>query len=292
MSDIALLTPSYRADLERCIYLFETIDKYLTGFTTHYVIVHDEDYDAFAPYAHAKRKIMRTSEFLPASFWRIPPALCPKGKKNLWGHWRMWPVLGWHVQQYVKLLAVSRLPEQRFCILDSDISFVRPLDMARFAAPNPVELLRVKNDIGVDARRHHIWVRVAHKILGLPAPNFPVDDYIGHFIVWDKAIVQALLAKMGKDWMVRLGRTRQFSEYLLYGIFVAQHPLLAAQHAYVDESVILDYWESERLSAETLNGFVAKLKPSHVGVSISAHSATQFGLIRAGIEAEITTNLP
>ena len=55
-------------------------------------------------------------------------------------------------------------------------------------------------------------------------PPLPASDFIGHIIFWDQQTTRAMASKIeavtGLDWVEALCRTREFSEYMLYGYFV------------------------------------------------------------------------
>ena len=54
---VALLTPSYRGDIERFALLCDSIDRRVSGYCRHYVIVSDSDMTLFARFASDKRVI-------------------------------------------------------------------------------------------------------------------------------------------------------------------------------------------------------------------------------------------
>jgi hypothetical protein len=43
-----LITPTYRPDLGRCALLCESVDRHVTSFAKHYLIVADDDVRLFA----------------------------------------------------------------------------------------------------------------------------------------------------------------------------------------------------------------------------------------------------
>src|SRR5260221_12195289 len=103
-------------------------------------------------------------------------------------------------------------------MLDSDVVFFRPFDVAAFARPHPAPLFARPGEIAPDAPLHAPWIRSSHKLLGLAEPAFPADDFIGHIIFWDQETVRAMIARIeqvtGIDWIEALCRARDFSEYL------------------------------------------------------------------------------
>ncbi len=47
---VSLITPSYWRDFERCALLCESIDRYVTSFARHYLVVADDDVRLFAKF--------------------------------------------------------------------------------------------------------------------------------------------------------------------------------------------------------------------------------------------------
>ena len=117
MSTISLVTPTYRRDLELCTLLCESVDRYVTSFSKHYLIVADEELPLFAKFNSDRRAVLPTSLFLPA--WLRPlPRFVRRGRRQYWWSLRSWPVSGWHVQQFIKIAAASVLPEERHSVVD------------------------------------------------------------------------------------------------------------------------------------------------------------------------------
>ena len=140
MNSVALLTPTYGRDLEICTLLCESVDRHVTSFSKHYLLVPDCDLALFAPLASERRVVIPASTFLPD--WLRPlPRVIQRKRRQFWWSLRAKPVSGWHVQQFLKIAATISLPHQRYCILDSDIVFFRDFDLARFEYPNSIPLL-------------------------------------------------------------------------------------------------------------------------------------------------------
>ena len=173
-------------------------------------------------------------------------------RRQFWWSLRAKPVSGWHVQQFLKIAATISLPYQRYCILDSDIVFFRDFDLARFEYPNPIPLLTMANAVTADQPRHSRWLETSHQLLGLPTPPFPASDFIGHIIFWDQQTTRALTARIeavtGLGWIEALCRTREFSEYMLYGYFVRERPgISSAARRGRPSTPCVSYWEQPTL---------------------------------------------
>ena len=283
---VALITPSYRGDLERCRLLFETVDRHLTGRGPHYVIVHDEDVPLFAPHAAPGRIILPSSRFLPWTVRHFP--LRWRGR-HYWVHPYGKPLSGWHVQQIVKIAAAASLPQTRYWILDSDLVFFRDFDLSRFAAAAPVPILAHPNGITAELPRHVAWIAAAHRLLGLPAPTFPALDCINHLILWDQATLSAALARIeatsGRGWTETLCRERDFSEYLIYGSFVTATQEAPCRHDLTTDDPCRTHWGSERLDAAGVLDLMREAGPKEIALCIQSFGETLLSEVRRALES-------
>jgi len=287
---VALITPSYRGDLERFALLCDSIDRRVAGYERHYVVVSDDDAPLFRSFGGERRIVLPTSRFLPR--WLRPaPRLGPRDGRKIWWSLRAWPVHGWHVQQIVKIAAAIEMPEQRFCLVDSDNVFVRPFDVAAYAGGARAPLYLARRAIAADQPLHAKWTRNCDRLLGHAATAFPADDYIGHVIVWDKDAVsdmaRAIEGATGLSWPLALCRTRAFSEYLLYGHFVQNSPARRAEHETTTRSLAVSHWGGAPLDAAAVAEMIAKAAKSQVALGVQSFSRTSTATIReaAGLAA-------
>jgi Family of unknown function (DUF6492) len=287
MNPVALLTPAYRHDLELCTLLCESVDRHVTSFSTHYLLVPDADVDLFTPLSNARRVVLPASWFLPT--WLHPlPRLVRRKRRQFWWSLRARPLSGWHVQQILKIAACIELPSERYCILDSDIVFFRDVDLARFDAPNPLPLLTLSNEVTETTPRHARWVETSHRLLGLPTPPLPADDFIGHIMFWDQETVRAMAARIettsGVAWAEAMCRVREFSEYMLYGTFVQHEPGFSAGHALVSATPCVSYWDEPSLGERELQELLSGAGEDDVAFSIASFSETPLATIRAALK--------
>ncbi|MHC2256196.1 hypothetical protein ACVILK_005888 [Bradyrhizobium embrapense] len=283
MNPVALLTPTYGRDLEICTLLCESVDRHVTSFSRHYLLVPDCDLPLFAPLASERRIIIPASSFLPD--WLRPlPRMIQRKRRQFWWSLRTKPVNGWHVQQILKIAATIALPYERFCILDSDIVFFRDFDLSRFQHPNTIPLLKTGDAVTADQPRHSRWLETSHQLIGLPTPPFPAPDFIGHIIFWDKQTTRALTERIeavsGMSWIEALCRTREFSEYLLYGFFVENDESAALRHSDVPKTPCVSYWDDPTLSKDELTRLLLRADRDDVAFSIASFSGTPVATIR------------
>lgn len=286
MNQVALLTPTYGRDLEICTLLCESVDRHVTSFSKHYLLVPDCDMALFAPLAGERRVIIPASAYLPG--WLRPlPRMIQRKRRQFWWSLRAKPVSGWHVQQFLKIAAAMTLPHQRYCILDSDIVFFRDFDLARFEDPNPIPLLSLPDEVIATQPNHSRWVVTSHQLLGMPVPPLPAPDYIGHIIFWDQQTTRAMASRIeavtGLEWMEALCKTREFSEYMLYGYFVHNDAGFAARHTPTSSTPCVSYWGTPELDRAGLRRLLGRAGKDDVAFSITSFSGTPVETIRATV---------
>lgn len=295
MNPVALLTPTYRRDLELCTLLCESVDRHVTAFSKHYLLVPDGDEALFAPLANERRIVLPASRFLPA--WLRPlPSIIRRKRRQFWWSLRARPVSGWHVQQILKIAASASLPEQRFCILDSDVVFFRDFDLTPFQQPRALPLLYLPNAVTADLPRHAAWIETTHRLLGYPAPELPASDFIGHLIFWDQETVQEMISRIEAvsdcKWVEALCRVRDFSEYMLYGTFAQGVRRARARHIPVATTPCVSYWDEPTLGKDELHSLLQRADRNDVAFSIASFSATPVETIRAVIAEDEASHAP
>jgi Family of unknown function (DUF6492) len=285
---MCLVTPTYWRDLELCELLCESIDRYVTSFDKHCLIVADEEMELFAKFNGPRREVLPASRFLPK--WLKPlPAFLRRKSRRYWWSLRAMPVSGWHVQQLIKLAAAVTLPFERFCIIDSDVVFFRPFDLSPYLRPHPIPAFYTSDIVTTKSRLQAPWVRCAHDLLGLGPARFPADDFIGHIIFWDQRTARCMLARIervsGVDWVQALCRRREFSEYNLYGYFQRTEPAHTAQHFATTQLPCASYWEYDALDPAKVRDLLSKASEHQVAFSVSSASGTPVEVIRAAFSS-------
>lgn len=283
---VALITPSHRNDIERFSLLCDSIERHLESYERHYVIVNDDDVALFSQFNRGRRVVVPGSQLLP-SWLKLVPCVLRKGRR-VWWSFRTKPVHGWHIQQILKIAAALRLPEQRFCFIDSDNVFVRHFDIRAYAGGEKTPLYLERAAIAADAPLHAAWTRNCRRLLGLAEPiMFPADDYVGNVIVWDKHSVEGMTSRIEavtkKSWAHALCSTRDFSEYLLYGYFVRNSPRHLAMHEVTTESLANAYWDDSPLNAAAVVAMLQNTPPTKVALCIESFSRTPVSIIRNAV---------
>ncbi len=279
---VSIITPSFSRDFEACRLLCETLDKYVTGFTDHYVVVTKSDLQLFAPLAGPHRHIVPEADVLPGRLYSLP--LRWKGRRYRWTPGVL-PVYGWHVQQVLKFAMALKQPNARVMFIDSDNFFVRPFDLATFAGGETIPLQVDREAIAAGSTNHVAWLATAHRLLGMSAPALPADDFIGQMIVWDVETMRKILHRIetnaGEPWWKALIRARAFSEYMIYGAAVTSDPAFAALHEIVTDHPCRSYWEGPAMGETELRHFAAGLRPDQSALGVQSFTGTSIDLLRA-----------
>jgi hypothetical protein len=287
MSAISLVTPTYWRDRDLCAMLCESVDRHLSSYVKHYLIVADEELPLFKGFNGARRVVVPSSQLLPA--WLKPlPRFVQRKSRRYWWSLRAAPISGWHVQQILKIAAASQFPEERCCILDSDVVFFRRFDLSALQRPNPAPLYTVPREVTADAQLHAPWVRSSHRLLGLDEPAFPAPDFIGHIITWDRLAVRAMIERIetvtGLEWVEALCRMRNFSEYMLYGFFVQNSLRHMPQHFATERQQCLSYWGTDALDRSAIERMLGEAGEDYVALSAASISGTPVDVTRASLE--------
>src|SRR3981189_2605476 len=104
MNAVALLTPTYGRDLELCTLLCKSVDRHVSSFSKHYLLVPDGDVSLFSHLESERRSVIAPSKFRPK--WLRPlPRIVRRKRRQYWWSNRTRPVSGWHVQQILKIAA-------------------------------------------------------------------------------------------------------------------------------------------------------------------------------------------
>lgn len=274
----ALVTPSFRGDLQRCRLLIESVDRWVAADVPHYVVVDRRDVELFKPLLTARSKLVVVEEILPWWIMRIP------GVRRFWLSLRSAPLRNWMLQQIVKLSMANVVSEDVLLFVDSDVFFVAPFDPSLQIVEGRVPLFMEtgqKDLLSFNDR----WHGVAARLLGLPVKTGYDTNFIGNVIVWRRDVALRMLARIadtaGRHWLLAVARQLVLSEYIVYGLYASEvEGLAAAGHVATAEAQTYCYWETTPLSPAELETLRSALEPRHHSVMISAKSRTPVEDIR------------
>jgi hypothetical protein len=293
MNDIAIITPSYRGDLERCRLLCDSLDRHGGSGWQHLLLVSDQDFEAFKGFQSVRRQVIADSNHMPR--W-LRPVTLPWSEKPRWislsPRHPIWPMSGWHVQQIRKLHAARLTDAPVLLMADSDTVFVKPVTAERLQRGESLRLYRRQGHItGIaEQDKHRIWLSSTAGLLGLPVAPLPADDYINNLVTWRRDLALALVAhieaRAKRPLAAALGRYRSFSEYLLYGQFVDRVLGRDAGHWHSETALGQTYWGGMALDAAALNQFISTMSDEQIAFGIQSFTATSVALIRQAVLPE------
>ena len=289
MSRLAVVTPSYARDFALCRLLNETVLRCFPSGVRHYIIVDARDAAMFSHLVSSRTEILKKEQIVPQGFMQLP----------LVNRWRCRasriPISGWLVQQIAKIAAAHALEAETLLIADSDIAFVRAVDTALFVRDGATRLFRRTTPIHEGLPQHAAWYRNACRLLGaVPVPHI-MHDYIAPLVTWNAGLVRAMCTRietvMHMPWADALARTRDVSEYLLYGVFVERVAATQANVWIDDRERCASHWEPGRLSDERARRLAAGVTEGDLAFMITSHASTPPSVRRSIVEGVTAATL-
>jgi Family of unknown function (DUF6492) len=286
MSELAVITPTYREDAEIFSDLHRSVLAFTPEDTVHHIVVPPRDRGLFDRYQGPRCRVWAISELLPKRYLHVRLG----GLESFVDVRRPWPpVRGWISQQAIKIAMTARLDARVVLLADSDVVLVRPVRAERFVDDGRLRLYREEKAVSAEMERHVIWHQVARELFGLPpSPPPPLPDYVSPLNFWDPRVVrqmqQAIRETTGKDWLDAFTARLHISEFILYGVFVDEVLGATAPQPQSDVSVCHNYWERIPLDRDGAVAFAEQLGPDAVAAMISAKSNTPPEIRRVAIE--------
>jgi hypothetical protein len=273
MTRMAVFTKSFAPDFELCAALNRSMLENSPDTIHHYIFVPRSDLKLFGRLAGPRTHVRSEADLLPRTFVRAPFGNIVVNLRRPFP-----PVRGWIQQQVVKLAAIAASEDDAVLLVDSDVEFIRPFNAEMFVRDDTVRFFRGRNQIDRRLPRHMTWHRVARALLGLPAAEPPYPDYISSPLAWDPGIVRRMLARVaattGRPWHTAIAGQLDFSECVLYGVFVDSVMGARANSFVSDDSLCLVYWENTPLNLEGSAQFVGGIRPTDIAAVIQSKSRT------------------
>ena len=270
---LAMITLSFRRDLERCRLLCNSVDKYVPQTIKHFLLVDHRDVPLFKSMGTERRDILIAEEILPKWLFRMPFS------RKWWLSLQSFPVRNWILQQILKLSVSEFVDSDIYMFVDSDVFFIKEMPVNLFLQNDSVRLFRVP-DSG-KGKRHLQWHRNAGGLLGLPIKDYYGSDYIGNMITWRRDVLRKLHKHLFEqchiDWQVSLARKLHFSEYILYGLFCEYVLRETAGHFYDDRDFCHCSWHYQIESLKDLETFLDDLAEKHIAILIQSNLNIEVG---------------
>jgi len=284
MVRMALITKSYAPDFELCGALNRSVLDNSPSTIEHRIVVPRSDLCLFTQLEGPRTHICCEADLLPRTFVRLPFVNVTISLLRPFP-----PVRGWIQQQVVKLAAIAASAEDAVLVVDSDAEFIRPFTPATFVRDGVVRFFRNPDQIDSRLPRHLTWHRVARTLLGLPAAEPPYPDYISSPLAWDPNIVRQMLTRVaattGQPWATAIAGQLDFSECVLYGVFVDSVMGASAGSFASNDSLCSVYWQPTPLNQDTAAEFVRSVRPTDVAVVIQSKSLTPMAVRKATFAA-------
>ncbi|MBB6260552.1 hypothetical protein FHS77_001086 [Paenochrobactrum gallinarii] len=268
---MALVTASYDKDFDRCRLLCETLDRYVTGFETHYILVAHRDVALFKQLASPNRIIVDERDLLPRWLWSMPD---PKtwGKRQIWVSPFTKPLYGWHVQQLRRIAIAEHVDVDGFLFCDSDVAFLREFSADQLWQGDDIRLLRYDQAmLNPPTPPHRNWSDNAARIMGIKEHG--QHDYIANVVSWRRDAVLAMCRHIeeqnGRSWVKVLGQARDYSECILYGQYVDEIEK-GRGHFHVDWSICHVYWFGPAPDQAKFDAFMRDMRPDQVAIGLQS----------------------
>jgi hypothetical protein len=273
MARMAVITKTFAPDFELCAALNRSVLENSPDEIQHHIVAPRSDLKLFGRLAGPRTHVRCEADFLPRTFVRVPFSniMVNLGRP-------VPPVRGWIQQQVIKLAVIAASEDDAILVGDSDVEFVRPFTAEMFVRDGTVRFFRKPNQIDKRLSRHMIWHRVARTLLGLPPAEPPYPDYISSPLAWDPLIVRRMLVRVeattGRPWRTAIAGQLDFSECILYGVFVDEVIGAPANSFVSDDPLCRVYWEPTPLNADSAAQFVRSVRPTDIAVVIQSKSRT------------------
>lgn len=283
LNGAALVTASYSTDFERCRLLCESVDRFVTGFQTHYLLVAGFDTAQFRKLESRNRVVIDERDLLPS--WlhslRDPTSLF---RRHIWLSTRTPPLRGWHVQQLRRIALASKVPEAALLYCDSDVFFLKPFDLSCLWRDGALRFYRQDGGLPIEDGAGHVdWHANAGFTLGLPEKATELHDYISNLVHWRRDTVLAMVQHIenvhGRHWVEAVTARRHFSECILYGRYVDE-VLSGDGHFHADVPLALTYWWGPSLDEEGLRRLIGSMRPEQVAVGVQSFTGTDLDMLR------------
>jgi hypothetical protein len=273
MARMVVVTKSYAPDFNLCAALNRSVLENSPDDVQHNIVVPRRDIKLFQQLAGARTLIRCEADFLPGTFVSVPFSNFLVNLRRPFP-----PVRGWIQQQVIKLAAIAASEDDVVLVVDSDVEFVRPFSADMFFHDGVVRFFCNPGQIDKRLPRHMTWHRVARILLGLPPAEPPYPDYISSPLSWDPKLVRQMLARVevttGRPWTTAIAGELDFSECVLYGVFVDEVMGATANSFVSDDSLCLVHWEPTSLTLDSMADFINRFRPTDIAVVIQSKSRT------------------
>ena len=278
----AIITASFAPDLDRCRLLCETIDKRVTGYSKHYILVEHADVALFKHLETSRRVIVDEMDLFP-SWIRAFPDPFYLGRRRIWLSLRTMPLRGWHAQQLRRIAIAGKISEDALFYCDSDVAFLRAFDCASLWRGGDLRLFRRDNELlGELPGDQRIWADNAAMLLGIEEAILP-HGYVGTLIAWRRDRLLGMCSRIeevrSKHWMQAIGSSRRFSECTIYGHFADDVEKLSG-HFVDTRDLCKVHWFAPAPTEPEFKKFIAEMEPHQAAIGIQSFIGADISYVR------------
>jgi Family of unknown function (DUF6492) len=271
MDDLAVLTPSFRGDVDLFADLHDSVLANTAPSVVHHVVVPPSDINLFRQYEGTRCRLWTHRDLLPRYCLSVPYASgLTLSARRPWP-----PIRGWVVQQIMKIAGTAAMDARAVLVVDSDAVLLREPTLDRFIHNGSLRHFRQDGAVTAGMHRHLVWHNVARKLLGLSGTvSPPAADYISPIAVWDPAVTRSLTEHIadatGRSWIDAVAGQLHVSEFVIYGVFVDD--VLGGTP--LQEPLCHNYYHRFPLGFDDARAFADQMPPNALGAMISSHSRT------------------
>lgn len=289
---VAIITPSFRGDFLRCALLCKSLDRFVIGAWHHYIVVENQDFAMFSNFNSERRTVLKMKDVLPP--WLLHIGIIPfSNRRSLWFSFRTGWLIGWHIQQMVKIQMATVVQDECLLYCDSDVMFVRPFDVSSLGQDDKTRFYRSSELATASAITNPKYLVAASQLLGLGHDPFPCATYVDNLVIWKRSLVQDMCAHIekqaGKSWIAALGRKMIFSEYSIYGLFADRLSAQKGALAATSLSLCKTAWRGRNWSETQVAEFFDTLSPHHVAVGFQSFLGVDCAALSKQLDRAIKT---
>jgi hypothetical protein len=279
----AIVTASFAPDFERCKLLCETMDKHVSGFSTHYILVEHSDVGLFRQLEGPHRVVIDEMDLFP-SWIRAYPDPLYLGRRRIWLSLRTMPLRGWHAQQLRRIAIAERITEDGLFYVDSDVAFLKPFDCSDLWRGEDLRLFRRDNELLSDVPGDQkIWAENAAMLLDIDRQALLPHGYVGTLIAWRRDRILGMCRRIetvhSRHWLEAIGKARRFSECTIYGRFADDIEMLRG-HFVDNDDFCKVYWFAPAPTETEFRAFIADMTPKQVAIGMQSFIGTDMAYVR------------
>ena len=279
----AIITASFAPDFERCKLLCESIDRLVSGYSTHYILVEHKDVGLFKQLAGPRRIVVDEMDLFPAWIRSYPDPFY-LGRRRVWLSLRTMPLRGWHAQQFRRIAIAETISDDGLFYCDSDVAFLKPFDCASLWDKGDLRLFRRDGELlGEVPGDQKLWADNASMLLGIDRGSILPHGYVGTLIAWRRDRVLGMCRRIeavsSDHWLAAMGKQRRFSECTIYGHFADDVEMLKGH--FVDNADFCKvFWFAPAPTETEFRTFIETMTPEQVAIGMQSFIGVDINYVR------------